>query len=338
MRRVIASLVASVLLTPGAAQAMDSKRPDGEPRSSVPVFVLEKGRYSSFDPPGVAAQDFVGTNNRGQITGGYKTTFDSPADQHGFLRDRRGRLVTIDVPGATVTSPIDINDRGEVVGLYSDQADGSMSRGFLRDKRGKLRRLHVPRAVYTQAFGIDNRGRVVGDYLGDDGVNHGFLWQDGRFTTIDGPTGTGATLTDINDHGEIVGVSADPAVPGTIAGFLLSRGTYTSLARSGATFTLPFGLNNKGQIVGVTSVTVPGAGVAYHGFVLRSGANGPFTPVDVPGAPSTLATDIDDRGRIVGIYVNPDGATNTRGTSAEVPMDRLMDGLIDGLADRPRHR
>ena len=37
----------------------------------------------------------------------------------------------------------------------------------------------------------------------------------------------------------------------------------------------------------------------------RTGVKGPFTPIDVPGALGTLPRGIDDHGRIVGIYENP---------------------------------
>ena len=35
---------------------------------------------------------------------------------------------------------------------------------------------------------------------------------------------------------------------------------------------------------------------------MRAGVKGPFTPIEVPGALATLATGIDDRGRITGLY------------------------------------
>ncbi|MET0761815.1 MAG: hypothetical protein ABWZ63_05730, partial [Thermoleophilaceae bacterium] len=46
----------------------------------------------------------------------------------------------------------------------------------------------------TQALGIDNRGRVVGEYVDAAGTFHGFLWQRGRLTTIDGPRSDGAAV------------------------------------------------------------------------------------------------------------------------------------------------
>ena len=44
-----------------------------------------------------------------------------------------------------------------------------------------------------------------------------------------------------------------------------------------------------------------------HGFVTDR-AGGPLTRIDVPGAPATVASGIDDRGRIAGLYLNPNAA------------------------------
>ena len=85
------------------------------PSSEIPVFALERGRFTAFDTPGEGAQDFVGINNRGEIVGGYKEEFrlgEAACGQRGFLRNKRGRFIRIDVPGAGLTAPIDINKRG----------------------------------------------------------------------------------------------------------------------------------------------------------------------------------------------------------------------------------
>ena len=74
-----------------------------------------------------------------------------------------------------------------------------------------------------------------------------------------------------------------------------------------------------------------------HRLVLRKGAEGPFTRIAFPGAPSTLATGIDDRGRIAGIYVNPDPSPGALGAAMRwpaalsAPMPRLLPGLLADL-------
>jgi hypothetical protein len=45
-----------------------------------------------------------------------------------------------------------------------------------------------------------------------------------------------------------------------------------------------------------------------RGFVLARGINGPFTTVNFPGAPKSIANGINDLGQIVGLYVNPDAS------------------------------
>ena len=100
------------------------------PRSQFPIFVLDQGRFTRFDPPGPAEQQRnadnpVRINNRGQISGVY---LQGDAQQgsgpplprfRGFLRDPRGRTTRIDVPGAAGTIPFDLNDRGQLVGISS---------------------------------------------------------------------------------------------------------------------------------------------------------------------------------------------------------------------------
>ena len=291
---------------PGMARSGARPNVPSGVRSQLPVFVLDKGRFTAFDAPGDGAVEFQRINNRGEIVGSYSKGPDAPLA--GYLRDRRGRFTEIAVPGAVETTPLDNNDRGELVGNYQVTVGGAL-RGFLRDRRGRYTTIRMPGSVQTQAYGINNRGQVVGDYYRADGVPHGYLWDRGRFITFDGPAGTGATLTNLNDRGQLIGVYGDPTDPGTIDGFLLSRGRYTTFDLADNALTFPLGINNRGEIAGYTAARFGATEDAdAHGFVLRKGAGGPVTRIDVPGALGTGAMGIDDRGRIVGVYLNPDAA------------------------------
>jgi probable HAF family extracellular repeat protein len=304
----VGAFVAVTLMAPvGGALAAGSS-----PQSQIPVFVLENGRFTAFDTPGEGAQDFVGINNRGQIVGGYKEDFsrrEAGCGQRGFLRDKHGRFIRIDVPGAGLTAPIDINDRGQVVGQfqYTDYCPDSADpvRGFLRDERGRFTTIDVPGSGYTTANGVNNRGQVVGEYLDADGTIHGYLWEKGQFTTIDVPDATGTSITDINARGQMVGLYADAS--GTFHAFFQDKdGHVTVIDAPGVRFAIPFGINNRGQVVGIAASDLPLVGeVTAYGFVLTEGIEGPFTRIEFPGAIRTLATDINDRGQIVGIYTNP---------------------------------
>jgi probable HAF family extracellular repeat protein len=311
----------------------DRSSPSSKLRSDVPVFTLSKGRFTAFDPPGQGAPEGVATNNRGEIVGGYARDLNRDCRLfRGFLRDGRGRFTVsrFNIPGARRTLPVDLNDRRQIVGNYQDSCADPL-RGFLRARSGRITRIDFPDAMQTQAVGINNSGQVVGQYDDADGTFHGYLWEAGRFTTIDGPEGAaGASVTDINNRGEMVGVYLDAA--GAIHGFFLSGGVYTTFDAPDAQFIAPFGLNNRGQIAGYTGDIGDTALINVRGFVLRRGADGPLTPIDFPGAVETVATDINDAGTIVGVYpriplsVKPNRKTVNQGEGATftaiVPNDR----------------
>ena len=61
-----------------------------------------------------------------------------------------------------------------------------------------------------------------------------------------------------------------------------------------------------------------------HGFLLAKGVNGRFTPIDFPGAPSTAAFGLNDRGQITGTYANPDAAPDDQQSPMRMPMMMMM--------------
>jgi probable HAF family extracellular repeat protein len=298
-----------VALAGTSAPAHASHARDDGPTVRSPGFLFAGGRYKTIEVPGARTHTYAfGISNRGQIAGGFDNpSFDGPDGMgHGILRTKNGKFVQFDVPGAISTNANKVNDRGQIVGGSNDtgvSVGAPGTQGFLL-YRGRFTTLNVAGSLETQALGINNLGQVVGEYFGADGIFHGFLWHKGRFTTIDGPGSLGGAVFDINDRGQMVG--AYLAADGTYRGFLLSRGTYTTFAAPGAPVTFPTDINNRGQIVG--------SGLSYdanreltsaRGFVLRKGIDGPFTQIDVPGALGTIPRGIDDRGRIVGLYANP---------------------------------
>jgi probable HAF family extracellular repeat protein/YD repeat-containing protein len=305
-----------------AASATPSSRtgPATTPRTPIPGFLLERGRYTKFDAPDAVQQtNPLGINNRGVIVGKHT---DAAGVDHGFRRDARGRFVTIDFPGGVPTQLNKINDRGQIVGRYATIPGVYSFRGFLLTD-GRLVTLDVPGARYTQPLGINNRGQVVGEYQTPDGRTHGFRWERGRFTTIDKPGAPATSLIDINDRGQILGATADPADPAGLASlrpFVLDRGRFVSFRAPDAPITFPYDLNNRGQVVGYTAAptaTDPVAGA--RGFLLARGARGPFTPIDVPDAPRTIAYGLNDAGAIVGQYENT-AATPSPQPTAAMPM------------------
>jgi hypothetical protein len=305
---MLAAAAAVALGTSTILPASAGDRGEEDPPSDRAVFVYDRGRFTAFELPGDGPGEFVRTNDRGVIVGSF---VDDDGTLTGFKRDLRGRVETFDAPDGDAT-PLDINNRGWIVGnTCGTPSDCTFSiRGFLRDSRGRFTTIRKPGAVRTQAYGVNDRGEVVGDYLLPDGSNHGYRWRNGRFTTINGPGGADAALTGINDRGDVIGVyGLDPADPTSgLKGFLLRHGRYQTFAVPRVRHTLPLGINNRGQVAGYTA-TADDLATGARGFLLARGVRGPLTRIDVPGAATSGATDLDDRGRIVGLFTRKPRST-----------------------------
>jgi hypothetical protein len=332
IRLVAAALGTAALLAAGAGAASDGdRRPGGNPRSPVPVFVLDKGGFTTFDPPGTQGNEVVDINVRGQVAG---TFIDRDGTNRGFVRNKHGRVKQFEYPGARATFVNKINDRGQIVGnaFVPTPSEPQGQRAYLRAPNGTFTTISVPGAVTTQTIGLDDQGRIVGDYTNADGSIHGYLWKKGRFvtTTIEGPEGTGATLTGLNDRGQMVGVYQPRGTTG-LQGFLLDKGKYRIIKDPRFPFTVPFDINDRGRVVGFVTDAFPlGAGTDLHGFLLRAGAERKLTRIDVPAAPRTAAFGIDDRNRIAGLYENPNAVPTAQRNSADAAMDALAGLLAAG--------
>jgi probable HAF family extracellular repeat protein len=142
-----------------------------------------------------------------------------------------------------------------------------------------------PGASATFANDINGAGQVVGTYRDASGLAHGYILENGTYSSLDFPGSLETFANGINDQGEIVGWN------GT-ASSLYSAGVFTTFNVPGAIRTIALGVNNLGDIVG-GFIDASGD----HGFLYTGGA---FMTIDVPGAVSTGAYGINDAGTIVG--------------------------------------
>jgi hypothetical protein len=210
--------------------------------------------------------------------------------------------------------------------------------GFVLD-HGRIERIHLPgNGDHTVLSGITNHGLIVGKVPSRNGVGFDGLVGDVRRLRRFRFPGAQATYANkANDRGQIVGAAnrQAPTVgsPGTF-GFLLDRERFTRIAVPGAVYTQAFGMNNRGDVVGeylkadgtfpltfVTDINDQGQIAGYalsdlqltevHGFLLADGVGGPIAQIDVRQAPRTAVYGLDDRGRLVGVYDNPN-ATRDR--------------------------
>jgi hypothetical protein len=144
-------------------------------------------------------------------------------------------------------------------------------------------------AALTGASAATTRGRTGGETAPRTPVP-GFLLDRGRYMRFDAPrAGIETAPNSIDNLGRIVGSYVDDDADATYHGFLRDA---------------------RGQIAGFIlddPVTLAGA----RGFLLAKGVGGPFTPVDVPGAPRNLVRGLNDRGQLVGSYENTDNGQQT---------------------------
>jgi probable HAF family extracellular repeat protein len=166
------------------------------------AFLYSGGSYTALNIPYSAA---YGINDRGQVVGYYFQPTTS-----GFIYSA-GSLTSLNVPSASATFATGINNLGQVVGWYSSAGD----HGFLYSN-GTYTYLNDPLSTtnVTVATGINDLGQIVGYYYGNatgnyyDGNNqyHGFLYSNGKYTTLDDPLSNGNTFAwGINDLGQIAG-------------------------------------------------------------------------------------------------------------------------------------
>jgi hypothetical protein len=187
-------------------------------------------------------------------------------------------------------TPQSINNQDNITGWYSD---GVRLNGFLTG-RGKDRTLVVPGSMLTEAIGLNDFNQVVGDYTDEQGFFHGFVYDEGVYTSVDFPNLSQAdsALSGINNFGEMVGCHST-----CTNGFHYDSeaATFTPIDFPGAVLTQPRDINDSGLIVGVFS-----DGLELHGF-LYDGIG--FTVIQAPGAIVTNIFGVDNAGRIVGSYI-----------------------------------
>src|SRR5262249_28618931 len=149
----------------------------------------------------------------------------------------------------------------------------------------------------------NDSGQIVGVYWDAGHVengtlehNHGFLLDQGSYTTLDVPGATYTQAYAISASGHIVGYSS------ATGAFLLDQGSYTTLdvpGSNGSYHTYANGINASGHIVGFYYAIEGGS----YGFLLE---NGSYTRLEAPDASVRIsevsANGINALGQIVGYY------------------------------------
>lgn len=285
--------------------------------------------FLSFDAPadGPASTVIDGINNHGQAVG-YYVTGPKPA-YHAFTLHADGsHFTSIDRSGAAQTGAGGINDLGTVAGVSVDGS--SVGTGFLLDGSG-YHDIMLPvgfGALSSEAIGVDTAGDVVGRYVGlmpgtFQPVSHGFVGQNGVYSTLDESGAVSTELVSITDGGLIGGIARTSATSGHGFIYDLHSGLFHDIMLPGApTASEIGGLNNKGDFV--AAALIPAAnpiGYIAEGYVFSGGM---FHPFAAPGAFSTEPLGMNDRGQVVGYFLDRTGAHGFVATPAPEPASWAM--------------
>src|SRR5271165_4144390 len=224
----------------------------------------------------------------------------------------------------TFNQLLGINDEGVIAGYFGSGAAGHPNKGVGQDANfgfveanGQFRTADFPTGnpanpPTDQLLGVNDENVAVGFYTDGAGTNHGYEYniRSNHFSSVVDPNAPAASLTAaaINDEGDVAGFYTNPA--GTTDGFLKTHhGQFIDLAVPGAASTMALGVDGSDEVVGVYTVG-SGSTAAMHGFTWT--ARRGFSTVDDPlGAGTTTINGVNDRGQLVGFYV--DSAGNTDG-------------------------
>ena len=205
------------------------------------------------------------------------------------------------LPGGAFSEAYALNDQGQVVGR-SGTASGSIH-AFLWEDGTMVDLGALPGGNYSEAYGINKFGQVVGmSFTGGPGCapgsssscSHAFLWDRGTMTDLGVIGGPISSALDINDRGEIVGLSTTDS--GEYHAVLWRDGILIDLGTlPGDNFAQANAINNRSQIVGWSS----GVTTTTRGFYWAQG-----TMAQLPSLPSgsfSLNFDINKRGQVFGV-------------------------------------
>ncbi len=157
-------------------------------------FVMNDGTFTSVNILPTATSTFpYAINNEGDTAGGYRT---ADGNIHGYV-DIGGQVTTVDIAGSDLTYVHAINNNDDYAGFANREGFEVID--------GVTTIIDVPGSTYTDVDGMNDSDELVGNYFVGSS-RHGFVYQNGTYTTIDYPgVASGTYAWGINDLGQIVG-------------------------------------------------------------------------------------------------------------------------------------
>ena len=186
--------------------------------------------------------------------------------------------------------------------------------------------------LYTEPRRVNNQGQVTGfSYLAGSATAHAFLYSSGTTRDLGTLGGPGSYGRDVNDAGDVVGVSETTS--GDRA-FVYRSGSMQDLGTLGGTDSDAYGINAVGQIVGES---YDSAG-SIRAFLYENGA---MRSLGTLGGDYSVAADVSGNGQVAGmsltaandvhLFVYANGAMSDAGSSA--PNMGLWAAAINDHAD-----
>jgi hypothetical protein len=280
----------------------------------------------------VTFNQLLGINNEGTIAGYFGSgaaghpnqgyTFTPPYDQNEFHNENFAGSVQTQVTG--------INNEGVTVGFWANSDNANMVNdnfGFVDDK-GVLSEVNDPNGVgkaaggmtVEQLLGVNDKDVAVGFWTDAQGNTHGFTYNinSKSFSEVD-ITGFASTeTTAINNAGDITGFVV--GANGNDVSFIKEGSTIDWLTGpKGAVSVQALGINNEDEVVGSYTDSTG----ATHGFIYDSQSNS-YATVNATNNPQTGATamtvlnGINDKGQVVGFYLDAKGNTDGLGVTFSV--------------------
>jgi len=186
------------------------------------AFVRKSGGATSYWlPSGALWSWFNNRNNNGTTVGGY---VDASKQGHAVIL--QGSTVTeVNDPKAQPGSTMvhGVNKFNTTVGQYTGLK--GKQNGFKRYSSGGFVDVDYPGSNETLPWSINDNGTIVGTYHGSDTEDHGFIYRNGSFATLDYLKKPSQTdLYGISNAGVIVGDAAGPVA------FLYKNGKFERIA------------------------------------------------------------------------------------------------------------
>jgi probable HAF family extracellular repeat protein len=237
-------------------------------------------------------------------------------------------LGTLGGPGSEAVA---INNRGQIVGSSDTKGDEEIH--VVLWQKGKKRDLGTLGGTYGAAYDINERGQIAGSASTKANrwdPTHAFLWENGKMRDLGTLGGRDSEAVAINESGQIVGSSMTKG--GVYHAFLWENGKMRDLGTFGGKSSKATAINDRGQIVG--TMCKPSWVGKCRAFLWEKGR-----VLDL-GVPGGSATDINDRGQVVGwgrttenlayAFIWQRGKTRELGVSSE----RMDEAIAEAVNER----